>query len=64
MVKIYFTIQKKALEKFSSYAIVDNLLATGGTVNCFSKILESNNKKVSGLLIIVELTNLIRKNKT
>ena len=29
-------IQKKALQKYNSYAIVDDLLATGGTVNCVS----------------------------
>jgi adenine phosphoribosyltransferase len=52
------SIQKKALNKYKSYAIVDDLLATGGTVNCVSKILESNNKKVLGLLIVVELMKL------
>ena len=52
------SIQKKALQKYSSYAIVDDLLATGGTVNCVSKILESNNKEVVGILVVVELMNL------
>ena len=52
------SIQKKALNKYSSYAIVDDLLATGGTVNCVSKILESNNKKVTGILVVVELMRL------
>ena len=52
------SIQKKALNKYSSYAIVDDLLATGGTVNCVSKILESNNKKVMGILVVVELMRL------
>ena len=52
------SIQKKALDKYSSYAIVDDLLATGGTVNCVSKILESNNKKVVGILVVVELMKL------
>ena len=52
------SIQKKALKKYSSYAIVDDLLATGGTVNCVSNLLVSNNKKVAGLLVVVELTNL------
>ena len=44
------SIQKKAIEKYTSYAIVDDLLATGGTVNCVSKILESNNKEIVGIL--------------
>ena len=56
-------IQKKALQKYSSYAIVDDLLATGGTVNCVSKILESNNKEVVGILVVVELTKLEGKLK-
>ena len=52
------SIQKKALNKFNSYAIVDDLLATGGTINCVSKILESNNKEVVGILVVVELMKL------
>ena len=57
------SIQKKALQKYSSYAIVDDLLATGGTVNCVSKILESNNKEVVGILVVVELMKLEGKLK-
>ena len=52
------TIQKKALERYNSYAIVDDLLATGGTVNCVSELLKSNNKEVVGLLVVVELMKL------
>ena len=52
------SIQKKALKKYNSYVIVDDLLATGGTVDCVSKILTSNNKKVAGLLVVVELKKL------
>ena len=52
------SIQKKALKKFNSYAIVDDLLATGGTVNCVAKILKSNNKIVTGLSVVVELKDL------
>ena len=57
------SIQKKALEKYSSYAIVDDLLATGGTVNCVSKILESKDKEVMGVLVVVELMKLEGKLK-
>ena len=52
------SIQKKALQRYNSYAIVDDLLATGGTVNCVSNLLESNDKKVVGLLVVVELMKL------
>jgi len=34
------------------------LLATGGTVNCVSKLLESNKKEISGLIVVIELTKL------
>ena len=52
------SIQKSALQRFNSYAIVDDLLATGGTVDCVSKLLESNDKKVVGVLVVVELMEL------
>ncbi len=51
-------IQKKALEKYNSYAIIDDLLATGGTVSCVSKLLKSNDKEVVGLLVVIELMKL------
>ena len=56
--KNILSIQKSALKKYKSFAIVDDLLATGGTVNCVSNLLKSNAKKISGLLIVVELTKL------
>ena len=56
-------VQKKALQKYNSYAIVDDLLATGGTVNCVSKLLETNQKEVAGLLIVVELGKLGGRSK-
>ena len=57
------SIQKKALQKYNSYAIVDDLLATGGTVNCVSKILKRNSKEVTGLLVVVELMKLDGRTK-
>ncbi len=56
-------VQKKALQKYNSYAIVDDLLATGGTVNCVSKLLETNQKEVTGLLTVVELRKLGGRSK-
>ena len=52
------SIQKEALRKFNSFAIIDDLLATGGTVSCVSELLKNNNKKVAGLLVVVELSQL------
>ena len=57
------SIQKKSLKKYNSYAIVDDLLATGGTVECVANLLERNNKKIFGLLTVVELVNLKGRNK-
>ena len=57
------SIQKKALQKYNSYAIVDDLLATGGTLNCVSKILKENNKELAGILVVVELMKLQGKQK-
>ena len=57
------SIQKSALRKYNSFAIVDDLLATGGTVNCVSNLLISNGKKVLGLLTVVELSKLNGRSK-
>ena len=52
------SIQKKAIKKYSSFAIIDDLLATGGTVNCVSELLNTHNKKIVGLLTVAELSKL------
>ena len=52
------SIQKNSLLKFNSFAIVDDLLATGGTVNCVSDLLQRYDKKILGLLTVVELSKL------
>ena len=57
------SIQKRALKKYKSYVIVDDLLATGGTVNCVSNLVETNNKEVVGVLVVVELMNLEGRKK-
>ena len=57
------SLQKKALTRYNSYAIVDDLLATGGTVNCVKKMLKRKNKKIEGLLVVVELIKLEGRSK-
>ena len=52
------SIQKKALSKYSSYSIVDDLIATGGTVRCVANLLKSEGKKITGLLTVVNLKEL------
>ena len=56
--KSSLSIQKEALEKFSTYAIVDDLLATGGTINCVANLVKKSGKNVCGLLTVVELLEL------
>ena len=52
------SIQKNSLKKYNSYTIVDDLLATGGTVDCVANLLKRNDKKILGLLTVVELVEL------
>ena len=57
------TIQKSALEIGSNFVIVDDLLATGGTVNCVNQILVDIGKNVAGLSVVVELDDLGARSK-
>jgi len=57
------SIKKSSLKKYNSYVIVDDLLATGGTVACVANLLRRNDKKISGLLTVVELLSLKGRNK-
>ena len=51
-------IQKKALNRFEKFIIVDDLLAKGGTVSCVVDIMSSINKRILGLSVVVELKEL------
>ena len=57
------SIQKNSLKKYNSFAIVDDLLATGGTVDCVVNLLRRNDKKILGLLTVVELVSLKGRSK-
>ena len=57
------SIKKSSLKKYNSFVIVDDLLATGGTAKCVANLLSSNDKKISGLLTVVELLTLKGRNK-
>ena len=52
------SIQKESLKKFSSYTIVDDLLATGGTVGCVANLIKKSGKYLRGLVTVVELMEL------
>ena len=56
-------IQKKVLKRYKHFAIVDDLLATGGTASCVADILKSNNKNIEGLIVVVELEGFHGRSK-
>ena len=57
------SIKKKFLDKYNSFVIVDDLVATGGTVNCVYEILNDLNKEITGLNVVVELEGLGARSK-
>ena len=57
------SIQSDALKKFTSFVIVDDLLATGGTVGCVSQLLHDQRKEILGFLTVVELSKLKGRSK-
>tara|TARA_Y100000589_G_C27114427_1_gene613607 strand:- start:306 stop:824 length:519 start_codon:yes stop_codon:yes gene_type:complete len=52
------SIQVESIKDFYSYAIVDDLLATGGTAKAVSNLLKSQNKNITGLTTVIELKDL------
>lgn len=56
-------IHKDAIEKGSNVAIVDDLLATGGTVFAVSKLLEDIGANVVAMEFLIELTFLNPREK-
>ena len=61
--KSSLSIQKEAVEKFNSFAIVDDLLATGGTIKCVDNLIKKCGKEVTGCITVVELLDLKGRNK-
>ncbi len=61
--KSSLSIQKESLKRFDSFAIVDDLLATGGTIKCVDNLVKRSNKKVSGCLTVIELLDLKGRNE-
>ena len=56
-------IQKDSIRRYKYLAIVDDLLATGGTVKCVSEILKDLKKEVTGLSVVIELKKLKGREK-
>ena len=57
------SIQKKALKRYNSFVIIDDLVATGGSAECVGNIVKKNKKKILGLLAVVELKKLGARSK-
>ena len=57
------SLQKKAIQKYNSFVIVDDIIATGGTVKCLSDLILSQNKEVAGLNVFLELKDLKGRDK-
>ena len=57
------SIQEKSISDHQTFFIIDDLLATGGTVNCVSDIINSKGKKINGLSVVIELKDLNGKSK-
>ncbi len=56
-------IQKKLIKPYETFVIIDDLLATGGTVNCVRQIIHNEKKSVIGLSVLIELQSLLGREK-
>ena len=56
------SLQLSSISKFKSFAIVDDLLATGGTAKCIIDLLKTQNKNILGLNVVIELSKLKGRN--
>ena len=54
---------QKALNKYNSYSIVDDLIATGGTAKSVANILKREKKEITGLITVVDLKEFSNKNR-
>ena len=57
------SLSQESIDEFHNFVIVDDLIATGGTIECIHKLIESQNKKISGLSVVIELVDLKAREK-
>ena len=57
------SINKDSIKNYKSFVIVDDLLATGGTALCVANMLKDEKKVITGLSVVVELSELKAKDK-
>ena len=58
----YLSLQLSSISNFKSFAIVDDLLATGGTAKCLIDLLKTQEKQILGLHVVIELSKLQGRN--
>ena len=56
-------VHKDSIEKEDSVLIIDDLIATGGTAEAASKLVELSNGKVAGFIFVINLFDLGGCNK-
>jgi len=56
-------VHKDAIERGDSVLIVDDVLATGGTVNAIARLVEEQGGRVVGILALIELSYLNPRNR-
>ena len=56
-------VHKDSIEKEDSVLIIDDLIATGGTAEAASKLVEISNGKVAGFIFVINLFDLDGYNK-
>ena len=52
------SLQLSSISRFKCFAIVDDLLATGGTAKCIIDLLKTQEKRILGVHVVVELSKL------
>ena len=51
-------IQKKSIENYKTFNVVDDILATGGTAKCVSDLITSVGKEITGYSVVIEIKSL------
>ena len=57
------SLSKESINKFNKFVIVDDLIATGGTIECIYELIQSQNKNITGLSVVIELVALKAREK-
>ena len=57
------SMQKNSIKLYDNFAIVDDLLATGGTANCVYQLIKESGKNIIGLSVVAELNELKAKDE-